>query len=253
MLFATFSGLGGADQELIDLKTAVDRCIQLKSSNSFTDDDVGAGNNLSCTTTALATTPLPRLQAIEKLSFLDNEDNLAVFNIARTLLRQWRFMGMNGAVDRNEALVRQIAAQKLVEVGPLAADIAIAQLSAAAREETDANVLMIIVDGLVKLLTPTTASNIRTEAITSLKILTVASDAAVRTAATAALQNVTSTTSIKPPVALTVVSTPSMFGPVATIAGTAVVAAGVLWFFFGRTTVTRDRHTTRNRNRQRRA
>lgn len=235
--------------ELVTLKKNVERCIRLRNSNSFTNDDQGASNNLFCTSTALGTEPLAELRKIEKLSFLEDIDNQLVFDVARTLIRQWRVMGMAGTIDRHEAEVRRIAAQKLTEVGALAPDVAVIQLSAAAREESDNDVLLRLINGLAQLISDTTAANIRTEAVTTLKILTQNPDPPVRKAAEVALQIVDKPlpppTPTPPPTPSPVVSKPpavtsakkssSYLVPIIATTATAVVAAGVLWFMFGRT------------------
>jgi hypothetical protein len=238
MLFTTYSGLGAAPStELTDLKAGVDRCLRLKSTNAFTNDDAGASNNLFCTQALVGNEPLSLLRNIEKVDFIDAVDNQLIFDIARTVMRQWRVMGMAGSVDDNEAEMRRIATQKLTEVGNLSPDVAILQMSSAAREETDGIVLLRLITGLTQLISKTTAPNIRTEAITSLQTLAVDQNLGVRLAAQNALQTLRAklgpTIEIGP-VTVTSVKKPFPVMPVAVIAGTAAVATGVLWYMFGR-------------------
>jgi hypothetical protein len=241
MLFTTFGAtteLGATPSpELVDLKDKVDRCIRLRASNSFTNDDQGAANNLFCTGTVLGNEPLAALRKIEKLTFLEDVDNQLVFNIARTLVRQWRTMGMAGGVDSKEAEVRRIAAQKLGEpaVGNLSPDTAIIQLSGASREEIDAQVQLAIIVSLAQLITKDTAPNIRTEAITSLKILADSSqpNAGVRTAAVVALRILDPQITLEiGPATVTSLGKPRSKFLVPILVGTAIAAttAGVIWY-----------------------
>jgi hypothetical protein len=154
-------------------------------------------------------------------------------------------MGMNGSVDPNEVEVRRIAAQKLTEVGALSPDTAILQMSTAARAETDGRVLIQLVNGMAQLISDTTADNIRTEAITTLRVLAdplVQNDVFLLNAATAALKKIgvqrgvidigpVTVTSVKKPL-------PKYFMPLVAITGTALASAGVLWYLFGRTAST---------------
>ena len=244
MLFATHSGFGAASTELIDLKDRVDRCIRLKNSNGFTNDDGGASSNLFCTSTVIGNEPLAVLRKIEKLSFLDDVDNQLMFDIARTLIRQWRAMGMAGGIDGNETEVRRIAAQKLLEVGALSPDVAILQLSGAAREEADGLVLLRIIEGLKQLISKTTATNIRTEALTSLGALAdpLQANAGVRIAAQTALKILDNKLGLTLEIGPAVVTPtqpakkplPTFVVPLVAITGTAIVSAGVLWYIFGR-------------------
>jgi len=240
MLFTTHTGFGAASTELVDLNTRVERCLRLQANNGFTNDDGGASNNLFCTSTVIGNEPLAVLRNIEKLSFLDDGDNRLLFDIARKLLG-WRAMGMAGGIDRNEAEVRRIAAQKLAEVGALSPDAAILQMSTAARAETDGSVLVQLINGMAQLISNTTADNIRTEATTTLRVLAdplVQNDVFVLNAAVAALKRIGArgpgieigpavVTPVKKPL-------PAFVVPLVAMTGTAIASAGVLWYFFGR-------------------
>lgn len=243
MLVTTFTGSKfdpSGHSELVTLKTNVDRCIRLKNSNSFTNDDVGAGNNLFCTGTS-GDDPLSLFRQVDAVSFLfEDIDKQLLFDVARTVMRQWRVMGMAGSLDRNEVEMRRLAAHKLTEVGALSPDAAILQMSGAAREETDNSVLLALIDGLAQLITPTTSDNIRTEAITTLKILAANPDPPVAKSAQVALEitdvahgkpiDLDLTPPPPPPVKKPL---PGYVVPVVAIAGTAIVATGVLWYIFG--------------------
>jgi hypothetical protein len=246
MLFATYNGGFGAtpSPELVTLKNNVDKCLRFRNSNAFTNDDVGAENNLFCTGADLDTEPLNLLRKFEKADFIDAVDNQLMFDIARTVMRQWRVMGMAGGLSSTEAEMRRIAVQKLTEVGALSPDAAILQMSGAAREETDGIVLLRIITGLTKLIDTTTSANIRTEAVTSLQILASDQNLGVRLAAQTALQLLKNKLApaidleIGPvtvlPVQLTEKPLPGFVVPLVAITGTAIVAAGVLWYVFGR-------------------
>lgn len=196
MLAVHVTGLGQtASPELTTLRDRVTTCLKQRANLAFTETDAGAGASITCSALlddSFGTAGIS-FQQLDKLSFIENIDNQLLFGIARDVIGKWRGMGVpTGKPDRNETKIRRIAATKLAEVGTLAPDSAILTLSAASREEADCNVQLAIINGLAQLISDTTAANIRTEAITSLKVIkddpTFASCPDVRKAAEVALQ-----------------------------------------------------------------
>jgi hypothetical protein len=234
MLVASTIGFGAVAAELLELQVRIADCFDRKQFDlAHGRRGMNAVIASGCSNGVLAA-----LTAIETVTFIDRSDQALVVNLARLLLQQWRGMGEDGAIDDNEAAIRRIAAEKLTDHGFLAPDLAVQQLSTAGRLETDGLVLLRIIAGLTQLITKTTAANIATEALTTLDIIGVDPNDAVRISAQVARNIIRAklapTIEIGPAVVTPIPSSkPSNAGPIIAIAATAVVSAGVLWYVFG--------------------
>lgn len=236
MLIATVSGFGAVDAELAQLQTRVADCFSRKQ------DDLARGRRglNAVIASGCSNGVLDSLRRIETVTFIDKEDQALLFSLARTLLQQWRNMGADGGVDDKEADIRRIAAQKLTDHGFLAPEVAIQQLSSVGRIETDALVLLRIVNGLAQLITKDTSANIATEATNTIGIIAADPNPGVKIAAQAALATIKQ--KLKPQIVLEIgpatvevlPSKASKLVPVIVIASTAAVSGVVLWAIFGR-------------------
>lgn len=252
MLAVQITGLGQtASPELTTLRDRVTTCLKQRARLAFTETDAGAGASITCAF-LLNDDNIAGIsfQSLDKLSFIENVDNLLLFGIARDVVGKWRGMGVpTGTPADNEAKIRRIAATKLTEVGTLSPDSAILTLSAASREEADCNVQLAIINGLAQLISDSTAANVRTEAITSLKVIkddpTFANCPDVRKAAEVALQIVDKPQLEIGPVTVTPLP-PTLHEEIGTkarskwvvplvVTGIVVAAAGTAWYVRRRT------------------
>jgi hypothetical protein len=271
MLFVSMTGFQGTfdpdpttGDGLAQLKKRVDSCISdlpLAASN-----DTTAGIAITCSTTLSE-----GMDAIEKLSFIDDADNAIVFNIARSLLTEWRNTDLGVKPSSTEERVRRIAAAKLGEdpvVNAVSATLAVQTLASAGRIESNPRVQLRIVVSLMNLLSERDIpASVRAEAITTLKIYAdplIQKSPDVKKGAEVALQVVDKASfpdvpeiTIGPATVTPVKS--SKLVPVLAIAGTAVAAAGVLWYVLWHRSATqfsgvgRLRRKVETRRRQRRS
>jgi hypothetical protein len=238
MLFAATTGLGAPAAELAQLQARVADCLSRKQ------EDLARGRRglNAVIASGCSNGVFDALRKIETVTFIEKEDQALVFNVARTLLQQWRSMDADGGVDDKEADIRRIAAQKLTDHAFLNPLLAIQQLSAAGRLETDARVLGSIVIGLRELVSKDTVTkdvaltDVNADAINTLVIISRDPDLAVRTAAQVAINVIRS--KLAPtfeleigPVTVTSLG-PSKAAKVAlvvTIVATAALTTGALW------------------------
>jgi hypothetical protein len=241
------AALGAAMPELVDLKKEIDYCTKAfpLSSSSNVDADIAANCQFKVDGTGSSTEGLLQF---EKVTLLAPEDNALLFDIARTLLSQWRNTNVGSTASSGEANTRRIAATKLGEptvFDAVSPTLAVQTLSSAGRVETNESVLLPIILGIAKILSSRDIpDSVRTEALTTLKIL--ADPLSQRTAgltktAQEALQVAQSfspgkpTIEVGPVVVLPVEKPASKFAiPIIVTVTTAIVAAGVLWAIFRR-------------------
>lgn len=240
MLFVSgFGALGAVMPELVTLKNEVDRCIRNFPINTSTN--AGANLALNCHTKVMgALDPRQGLPQFEKQTLLEPEDNAALFEIARTILTQWRNTGIVGG-EADESELRRIAAVKLGESAVFDAvspTLAAQALSSAGRIEPGNPAKLAIVRSLHRILkTRDIPDSVRVEATTTLKILADPNthpiiDVNVLNAARDALRDLGLTLEIGP-VTITEVKKPrsKFFVPLVAMGVTAAVATGVLiWF-----------------------
>ena len=248
MLFTSITpGLGAADADLVKLKREVDHCI--KNFPNTSNTDAGAEESLRCESVGNDlgfTSILP----FEKLTFLNDEDNTAMFGIAQSIITQWRNTALGPKESTTEEKVRRIAAAKLGEPAvfdSVSPTLAVQALSSAGRIEAKPSVQLRIVISLMTLLSDRDIpATVRTEAITTLRILAgtripggLPKSPDVEKAAEVALEVVDGPHRGEPivldlgPATVTPVKSNKLV-PILAIAGTAVAAAGVLWYVFWR-------------------
>lgn len=229
-----FGGLAAPLPELTALKKRVDQCVRSFPITSQTD--AGASQALTCAMYVGGVgSASDGIKAFEKLSFIDDEDNALMFNIAQTLITNWRNTDLGAKVSSSEADVRRIAAQKLGEqpvYEAVSPTLAVQALASAGRIESNDKVKLAIVQSLAALLkTSNIPSSVRTEAVTTLKLLAdpmLQSDPFVLNAANDALKNLV-TLEIGP-ITVTPVPSPASKYKVPLIAAgiTAAVSAGAI-------------------------
>lgn len=228
---------GAAMPELTALKSRVDQCVQSFPIVSQTDS--GASQAATCAMFVGGEAGQDGIRAFEKLTLLEDVDNALLFNIAQTLITNWRNTDLGPKPSSSEVNVRRIAAQKLGEASVFDAvspTLAVQALSSAGRIESDNKVKLAIVQSLHVLLKNRDIPNtVRTEAITTLKIFAdpfIQNDVFVLNAATDALRAVAPKIDIGP-ITVTPVKTRSKWTiPLVAAGVTAVVAAGGLALFF---------------------
>jgi hypothetical protein len=231
---------GAALPELTALKSRVDQCV--RSFPIVSQTDSGASQAVTCEMFVGGTAGQEGIRAFEKLTLLEDIDNALLFNIAQTLITTWRNTDLGPKVSSTEANVRRIAAQKLGEASVFDAvspTLAAQALSSAGRIESDNNVKLAIVQSLhVLLKNRDIPSAVRTEAMTTLKILANPDnhpviDVRVLNAANDALKALAPKLDIGP---VTVTPIPSGIAkfkvPLIAVGITAVVAAGGLALLF---------------------
>ena len=106
MLFSTITpgsgNLGDLSSDLVDLKKEVDRC--LRSFPLSSGGNVDANIALNCQLKVDGTLDREKgLPQFEKLTLLEPADNALMFDIARTLVLQWRNTDMGGKPNSSEA------------------------------------------------------------------------------------------------------------------------------------------------------
>ena len=247
MLFTSITpGLGAVDSGLAALKKRVDNCI--KSFPNSSNTDTGAGISVTCEGVG-GDFGTESILPFEKLTFLNDEDNAVMFGIAQSIITQWRNTALGPKESTTEEKARRIAAAKLGEPAvfdSVSPTLAVQALSSAGRIETKPSVQLRIVVSLMTLLSERDIpATVRTEAITTLRILAgtripggLPKSPDVEKAAEVALQIVDVhrgepiVLDIGPATVTPVKS--SKLVPILAIAGTAVAAAGVLWYVFWR-------------------
>ena len=241
MLFV--SGFGADTMsELTALKKRVDQCV--RSFPITGSNDAAAGQAATCDMFVGGTSSQEGIRAFEKLSFLERADNAIMFDIARTLLTNWRNTGMDAEVSSTEVNVRRIAAQKLgedpvLEGGPV--QQAVQTLSSTARIESSDIVKLAMIASLARLLRTRAdfiEPPVRTEALTTLKVLAdpnnTVNSVEILNAANDALKSLAPRLEIGP---VTITSVPKpprskFFVPLVAMGITAVAATGALVLFF---------------------
>jgi hypothetical protein len=243
---AGFGTLSTLSDDLVTLKKNVDRCVKafpLGSSNTEADIsvtcDMQVGGVLSKD---------DGIRPFEKLTLLEDADNQLMFEIARTILANWRLTNSGPAKSSSEDGVRRIAASKLGEPAvfdSVSPTLAVQSLSSAGRIESADEVKLKIAEGLGTILrTRDIPASVNTEAKTTLGILAdpfTQSDPFVLNAARDALKALTPKPVPLPPVAVTPVpATPvpkqrsKWTIPIIASIATAAVAGGVLLYIFKR-------------------
>lgn len=242
MLFSiTSQGLGDPTSDLRDIKKRIDDCAKRFPINASTN--TGANIALNCGLFSDPTWPHNFVQ-YKGVTFSSDENNALLFNMAQTILTQWRNT-VAGEGDAKDAKLRRVAASKFREasiVTSVSPTLAVQILSSAGRIESDPETLNYIVDGLVKWLTEWNIGiPVRTEAITTLKIIAnplAGRSPDSRRAAEVALQIVDKPTGPGPitlPPPQPVPKTRSRFlVPIIVTSLTALGAASALWYIFQR-------------------
>ncbi len=234
---SALGSFGAALPELVALKNRVDQCV--RSFPIVSQTDSGASQAATCEMFVGGTGGEAGIRAFEKLTLLEDADNALLFNIAQTLITNWRNTDLGPKPSSTETNVRRIAAQKLGEASVFNAvspTLAVQALSSAGRIESNDKVKLAIVQSLhVLLKNRDIPPSVRTEAITTLKLFAdpfIQNDVFVLNAANDALKAIAPKIDIGP-ITVTSIKTPSKFKIPLIAAGiTAVVAAGGLALFF---------------------
>lgn len=228
--------LRGLHDDLVQFKQDVDRCV-----SRLPFDAADTGLALDCT---------DRIERgvarFAKLSFVEDVDNITMLDIARTLLTYWRNTAPGGRPSPTEAAVRRFAADKLRDEAilriPGSPVLAAQTLATAGRIEGDRDVRLAIIRSLGYLLRTrdetAIAPSVRTEAITTLKILAdpyTQSDPYVLNAANETLKSLY-TIEIGPVTITPPARSPSWVSrykvPLLVTGATALLAVGgLVWFF----------------------
>ncbi len=229
-------GFGAPMPELTALKKRVDQCVR---SFPITDNtDAGASQAITCAMYVGGTGSAgDGIKAFEKVTLLDDEDNALLFNIAQTLITNWRNTDLGAKVSSSEANVRRIAALKLGEESVFDAvspTLAAQALASAGRIESNDAVKAAIALGLFNLLKKRDIpASVRTEAITTLKLFAdpmLQSDPTVLNVANDALKNLV-TLEIGP-ITIETIEPPSKLAkykvPLIAAGVTAAVSAGAI-------------------------
>jgi len=231
-------GFGAAMPELTTLKKRVDQCV--KSFPIVSATDSGASQALTCAMFVGGQNGEEGIRAFEKVTLLEAVDNALLFNIAQTLITNWRNTDLGPAVSSTEVNVRRIAAQKLGEASVfdvVSPTLAVQALSSAGRVESNDKVKLAIVQSLhVLLKNRDIPPSVRTEAITTLKIFAdpfTQNDVFVLNAANGALKDLAPKINIGPVTTTPVPSAVSKYKIPLIAAGiTAAVATTGLVLFF---------------------
>jgi hypothetical protein len=245
MLFVTGLGtqLGDLQSDLVSLQKQVSRCVRaFPLGNSNAD----ASMAVTCDMLVGGHDTNSGIRTFEKLSLIDQADNAVMASIAHDLLTGWYNTGTGGAPSTSEANVRRIAAQKLGEepvLEGLPAPQAVFALSSAARRESNDTAKLAMIKSLGYLLRTRNEDlvphNVRTEAITTLKIFAdpnVQRNPYILNAANDALKDLNQISLDIGPATVTPVQKPRSpyFIPIVATATTAVLATGTLLAIFWR-------------------